>query len=59
MSVARARTRIVKDELMHFTAYKKQRKEFIRQGIDLTRKRRLFVGPYASLTFRFEDISSL
>jgi hypothetical protein len=53
MSVTRARTCIVKDDLMHFTAYKKQRKEFMRQGIDLTRKRRLFIGPYASLMFRF------
>jgi hypothetical protein len=53
----RAGRQVAAEDLIHFTDYKLQRKKWIKEGIALTKRRRVFLGPHASLSFsNYESI---
>lgn len=56
--VGRARNvrRIFKDDLISVNDYLNQRKDWYRFGADLTKRRKVYLGPYSSVTFQCYDL---
>ncbi len=50
-------SRIIRvSELLPNAIYKERRREFFRRGIELTQKRRVALGPHATLTFQSHEL---